>query len=420
MKQKYNTLLKNHNIKRWYDNVCRGSSITGDVYLRRLGNFCEKNKMTPEKLVKLGERKIYALLLDTVTEMEKSGYAGSYINSVLKSLKSWFSFNDLDIKKKIKVRGVNDTPSLKDERVPTQSELKRIFLAGDLKSRLASVLVAHGGLRIETLGNYEGNDGLRIKDFPELEIKGDTVEFKKIPTLVIVRSNLSKSRNQYFTFLSNEGCEYLKEYLEMRIRSGEKLTKESSVIRPKTAGKEFINTINIGDSIRNAIRKAGLLQRPYVLRSYFASALMFAESKALIIRDFRSFFMGHKGDIEATYTLRKKLSPDIVEEMRESYKKAQKYLQTIETEKDEEDIKKMFKKQLLLVAGLKPDEITEEFLQMEEEEFQKIVRERLAEKIENNNIKQRVVKVDEVDKFLSTGWQFVGLLPDNRVILKLS
>jgi len=31
-----------------------------------------------------------------------------------------------------------------------------------------------------------------------------------------------------------------------------------------------------------------------------------------------------------------------------------------------------------------------------------------------------VVKVDEVDKFLSTGWQFVGLLPDNRVILKLS
>ena len=419
MKQKYD-LLKNHNIKRWYDNVCRGSSITGDVYLRRLGNFCEKNKMTPEKLVKLGESKIYALLLDTVTEMEKSGYAGSYINSVLKSLKSWFSFNDLDIKKKIKVRGVNDTPSLKDERVPTQSELKRIFLAGDLKSRLASVLVAHGGLRIETLGNYEGNDGLRIKDFPELEIKGDTVEFKKIPTLVIVRSNLSKSRNQYFTFLSNEGCEYLKEYLEMRIRSGEKLTKESSVIRPKTAGKEFINTINIGDSIRNAIRKAGLLQRPYVLRSYFASALMFAESKALIIRDFRSFFMGHKGDIEATYTLRKKLSPDIVEEMRESYKKAQKYLQTIETEKDEEDIKKMFKKQLLLVAGLKPDEITEEFLQMEEEEFQKIVRERLAEKIENNNIKQRVVKVDEVDKFLSTGWQFVGLLPDNRVILKLS
>ena len=34
-------LLENQDVKRWHDNVARGSGVTADVYLRRLGNFCE-------------------------------------------------------------------------------------------------------------------------------------------------------------------------------------------------------------------------------------------------------------------------------------------------------------------------------------------------------------------------------------------
>ena len=419
MEKKYDFLLKDENVKRWYHNVCRGSDITGNIYLRRLGNFCEKYKTTPQELIKLDQRKIYDLFLDTVTDMENGGYAGSYIASILKAIKSWLVFNDIEIKRKIRIRGIKTTPTLKDERVPSQRELRSIFLAGDLKTKVACTLVAHSGLRIEVLGNYKGNDGLRIRDFPELKINDDIVEFNKIPTMVIVRSELSKSRKQFFTFLSEEGCEYLKEYLELRIRRGEKITKESSIITPKKAKKEFISTINVGDTIRNAIRKAGFSWRPYVLRSYFGTQLMLAESKGLIIRDFRVFFMGHAGDIEATYTLRKKLTSETVEEMRQSYKKSQKYLQTIETEKEEEEIKKMFKKQLLLVAGYKPDEINEEQLEMGDEEFQELVRKRFVEQVENNT-KQMVVKVDDVEEYLTNGWEFVGALPNNKAILKLT
>ncbi|MFP3295835.1 MAG: hypothetical protein RXN81_06890 [Caldisphaera sp.] len=36
--------------------------------------------------------------------------------------------------------------------------------------------------------------------------------------------------------------------------------------------------------------------------------------------------MGHKGDIEARYSTNKRLPPDMIEEMRESYKKAQNTL----------------------------------------------------------------------------------------------
>jgi len=309
---------------------------------------------------------------------------------------------------------------LQDERVPTKEELRKIFLSTDEKGRVACVLVAHSGLRLEVLGNYDGSDGLQVRDFPEMEIKEGKVEFKKIPAMIKIRSALSKKEHEYFTFLGSEGCEYLKAYLEMRMRMDEDLTENSAIIIPKTAKKNFISTANIGDTIRNAIRNAGFNGRPYVLRSYFDTQLLLGESKGLLIRDYRTFWMGHKGDIEHTYTLNKRrLPPDLVEEMRESYRKAQKYLQTTESERDEDDIRRMFKKQLLLVAGLKPEEIKDEHLELSDEEFQKIVREKLVKEMQNNGAKQKVVGVNEVENYLVKGWEFVNILPNNRAILKL-
>jgi hypothetical protein len=59
--------------------------------------------------------------------------------------------------------------------------------------------MAFSGLRPQTLGNYDGTDGIRLGDFLEAEIRQDGVEFRKTPTMLIVRKNLSKARHQYFT-----------------------------------------------------------------------------------------------------------------------------------------------------------------------------------------------------------------------------
>jgi len=264
---KYAFLLEDVDVRRWYRNVARGSQVTADVYLRRLGAFCSHFGLTPKRLVSLDRDEIYNLLLDYVSDLEESGRAGSYIESALKAVKSWLAHNDLEVKRKIKIRGARDTPTLRDERTPTPEELRRIFLSGDKKARTACVLMAHSGLRPVTLGNYRGTDGLRVRDFPEMKIEEDTVEFERIPTMVVVRPELSKGGHQYFTFLSEEGCEYLKDYLEERMRKGEKLTADSPIIRPKVAKKPFIRSVNIGDMIREAIRRAGFGWRPYVLTS---------------------------------------------------------------------------------------------------------------------------------------------------------
>lgn len=78
----------------------------------------------------------------------------------------------------------------------------------------------------------------------------------------------------------------MKDYLEERIRTGEELTSKSPIITPKVRSKPFIKATNIGDVIRQVIRKAGFNWRPYVLRAYFDTQLMLAESKGLVIRDY--------------------------------------------------------------------------------------------------------------------------------------
>lgn len=420
-KATYAYLFRDADVKRWYENVARGSRVTADVYLRRLGWVCKHLHLEPKELLGKSEKELGMLLADLVSYLEREGKAGSYIKSCLKAVKSWLSFNMVEVKVKIKIKDADDTPTLREERVPTQQELRKIFLCGDLRARSACVLLAHSGLRIETLGNYDGTDGLRIKDLPEMKIEKGEVIFEKVPTMVVVRKELSKAGHQYFTFLGEEGCEYLKNYLESRLKEDEKLTPDSPVLTPKVAPKPFIRSTNIGDIIRAAIRKAGFKWRPYVLRAFFDTQLMLAESKGLVLRDYRQFWMGHKGDIENRYTTNKcRLPEDVIEDMREAYKRSQEYLHTTKVGKtSEEELRQAFRKQLLLVAGFTQSEIDKmDISAISDEELQTIIRKRLLGEKTNDCI-QKVVSTDEVEDYLEQGWEYVAALPNGKVIVKL-
>ncbi len=430
-KNKYLYLFEDPDVKRWYDNVARGSTSTADVYLRRVGSFCKKLNISPKSLAMLSDLEIYNLLLDYVSSMEKSGYTGSYIESTVKCVKSWLAHNGREVRRKIRIKDARESPSLKDERVPTKEELKRTFLSGDKKTRVSSVLVAHAGLRIEVLGNYMGKDGLTIGDMPEIKIENGSVTFVRKPTMLVVRRELSKAGHQYFTFLSEEGCGYLQDYLEERLREGEKLSPKSPVITPKLKMKPFIRSTNIGDNIRVALRTAGFAWRPYVLRCYFDTQLMMAESKGLVLRDYRQFWMGHKGDIENRYTTNKQKLPEtVIEDMRAAYARSEEFLQTSEKAQTSEDkIKESIRKQLLLVAGLSQQEVDKMDLpSITDEELQSIVRRKLLGQTQASNLskqqadcsKQKVIKVEDTNTYLESGWEYVAKLTDNTIIVKSS
>lgn len=86
---------------------------------------------------------------------------------------------------------------------------------------------------------------------------------------------------------------------------------------------------------------------------------MISESKGLTLRDYRTFFMGHKGDIENRYTANKGRLPDeVIEDTLSSFKKASEYLLTMKSEEEssEEQLKKMLKRTVSISCGFQERE----------------------------------------------------------------
>jgi hypothetical protein len=56
---------------------------------------------------------------------------------------------------------------------------------------------------------------------------------------------------------------------------------------------------------------------------------------------------------------------------------------------------------------------------MDDETFQETVRKKLLGAMANNGANQRIISVEEVERFLSGGWDFVATLPDDRIVVRL-
>ncbi len=395
-------------IRAWYENVGRGSRITADVYARSLRLFCHQTETTPDSLLHQTEARLHILLLDFVSNEEKRGQAGSSTATHLKAVKSWLGFHGIRVNRPIKVRHVQETPTLADERTPTPEELRRIFLAATPRNRLSCALMAFSGVRPEVLGNYLGDDGLRVKDLPELKIEGTTVRFEQTPAMVVVRPNLSKAGHRYFTFLGEEGCGYLTECLRRRAEEGEVLGPETDLIHPEAAhstrrgANAFIRTTKVSDGMRVAIRRAGFFWRPYVLRAYFDTQLLLSESKGKVAHDYRVFWMGHKGSMEARYTTHKgRLPPSLVDDMREAYQRCEKFLTG--SAPSERDVRREVAQVLLESLGYSEKELEGVDLTSVEQ-----VRALTQRRVAPPPKKQTLVSVDELPGYLDAGWTFVG------------
>jgi integrase len=443
-REAYKHLLGNDtDLSRWYFNTAKGSPITADIYLRRLGGFCRWAKMTPHQYAILPKRRMENLAFDFVQEMEartnpKSGmkYAPQYVQSNLKAIVSWASWNRKKFDITITVSDANKTPTLENERVPTNDELRRVLYADttSLRTRASIAIMAFAGCRPEVQGNYLGLDGLKLKDLPELQIEGKSATFTKVPTLVTIRAELSKARHWYPTFMLDEGCEILKQYFERRIAEGEALAPDSAVIVGTETGRRnaanlghrdaspFVRTTKITFTIRRAMRAAGLPWRPYVFRSYYDTMQMYAEGKGLISHNYSQTFMGHS-DIESVYSFKKSQLPqDLVENMREAYSRVAELLGTRKgaaVSKDE--MLATFNRRFLKMSNWTDEEVDAlgDLSGIEESKLQELLDKKSMQKLGLNGNSQRVVPKSEVKKFIEEGWEYMSTLPSGEAIIRL-
>jgi len=341
-------------VRRWYENMCRASKLNADVRLRRLNLFCIRTGMTPAELAGTGREdaiRIEDVLLDHVSWLESQGYAPNYVDGILKSVRAWLGFNYVEMRRKIRITNAGIPVRLQDERVPTRDELGAILDAAEPRARASISLMAFAGLRPQVMGNADASDGLRISDIGDLAISNEGgrqgVSFARMPAMVTVRAQLSKTRNRYFTFLTVQGCGYVLGYLRKRIAEGEVLKPETPVIAMtggyrtrgnygpsshgagrRGAASELITTPRITAQIRKAVWRI-TRTRPYVLRAYFDTQLLLAESRGKMTHAYRQFFMGHKGDIEARYTTNKgRLTEEMAGDMRRAFSQSEPFLST--------------------------------------------------------------------------------------------
>lgn len=437
-KSKHHALLADPDVERWYKNCRRGSHTTAEVNLRRLGLFCEQHRLTPRQLATLGREdrsKLEDLVEDHVTWMEEQGHSPGYVEGILKGVRSWLVHNEVELKRKIKISNRGATPTLQEERVPEKEEFKAILIYGDERASAAVCLVGQGGLRLQVLGNSRGDDGLTIGDLPELKIHEGHAEFTRTPTMIVVRPSLSKAAHRYITFLPTEGCKYLTAYLNKRLAEGEDLTAKTPAIANKS-DHTFITTKNVSKIIRKTIRPR-FSWRPYVLRAYFATQMLLAESHGRVSHPYRMFFMGHKGDIEARYTTNKgRLPKNLIEDMRMAFQNSAEYLET--TSKPEKDKKEMLLemwREQAKMYGIDPMKVriekkTDRPLDLDAEmkaiqlEIKKQIDSfRLQKESEedcngDSRYESRIVGEQELRALLDEGWQFVAPINNDKYILR--
>ncbi|MCD6465955.1 site-specific integrase [Candidatus Bathyarchaeota archaeon] len=193
------------------------------------------------------------------------------------------------------------------EKIPTREELRGIMQHLPLHGRALYLTLLSSGMRIGEA----------------LKIKIQDVELDKMPAVVHIRSEYTKTGNPRITFISEEAKETLKEWLRVRDRYL-KAAAGKSHLHDKSVEDDRLfpfTAMNARAMWSNALEKTGngkrdprtgrLVIRPHVLRKYFRATL----GKYSI--DLTEALMGHEGYLTEVY--RKYPNPE--KELGEFYKK---------------------------------------------------------------------------------------------------
>ena len=176
--------------------------------------------------------------------------------------------------------------------------------------------------------------------------------------------------------------------------------------------------------------------RPYVLRGYFDTSLLIAESNGKIPHAYRQFFMGHRGDIEARYTTNKgRLPPNLVESMRMAYKNSEFFLLTNEqAPADTKEVLLQMWREQAKMYGIDPLKIRIEKAQdrpkLDQDEEIKILQMEIVKRttpqlakpgstyLNNNGFTHKIIEEKQLVKHLNEGWELVKELANGKMLVR--
>ena len=90
------------------------------------------------------------------------------------------------------------------------------------------------------------------------------------------------------------------------------------------------------------------------------------------------------------------------------------------SEVSEDNARLYLQQQLLSAVGYRQDEIDKmDLADIGTDDFQKLLRDKVAGAMTSNGSKQKLVPMNEIEKLLGEGYEFQAVLPNGKAIMKL-
>ena len=425
---------ENPRLSEWHEHVyTKKSPKSADNMFRNIGLFCEKMNLKPDSILDLSDSgELSEVFEKFVRIMEKDHKMGSYIAKYKHAINSFLKYHKRTKKLDTEIMNEGKSSKYNRETIPSKVDLQHLFEKSTPRGRVIISLMAFSGLRPESIGNYLGNDGIRLKDLSGLDLSDPTEpKFTDFPIKIMVRdtlnpvTRLSKNGSAYWTMAGHQTMQYVIDYLKERIKNGENLTPDTPLITHSRHGygknntlKERPDTEHIRREIRISMRRSGITQRPYVLRRYFMQTLSTAELRGFITMEWRLFLSGHSGNIQSTYVNQKEhINPELEKMVRESFTKCLKLLETEHYEST--DDKSMLYTEVLLAAHFTEEEISRLNLNsLDEKDIIHMITRRLSDNLNGNTEKYVSVPESDLNGWAKRGYVFKAITQSGLCLME--
>ena len=188
------------------------SDYTKRDYKKALSRYLSHYNTTLERMLSLPVDEVEEKLVDYIVFLKKDDLSTSFINMNFCALKHFYFMNNVRINKEKIGKFLGESKKKNVDRSYFHREIKSMLDIADLRFKVVISVLASTGIRIGPLPS------LRLSHLQKID---NVYKFK-------IYEN---TKDEYFTFCTPECTSYIDSYLEYRTRSGEKLTKQSFLIR---------------------------------------------------------------------------------------------------------------------------------------------------------------------------------------------
>jgi integrase len=203
---------KNQETEEVYFNFINSlkSEVTKKEYEREIRlfmKFCDVSKLSDLVTVTEPQKQIIKYLMS----LKERGLSYNSISLALYAIYHFYEMNDIPLNKK-KINMFKGEFKKTSDRAYTYEEIKKILDISDLRMKSIVLLMASSGIRIGSI--------------PLLKL----INLEKIDSLYKI-TVYEGTKDQYYTFCSPECTDFIDAYLEYRTLNGERLHKDSYLIR---------------------------------------------------------------------------------------------------------------------------------------------------------------------------------------------